>query len=413
MPRKAPRALKLETAASRKKLAIRRKPFWVVIGRNLSLGYRRCVGPGSWSVRGSGQGSEWVRKIAVADDLEAAHPPKVLDYWQAVAQARQFVRQQPGEPVDEARPLSVGDALDRYQRHLQAQGGDPYNAARARLHLGALLSKPVSLLSASDLNDWRDGLVAKGLGRASVNRTRNCLRAALTLASKGDKRITNRAVWQDDLPALPNATTARFAVLADDVVRSLVTASYRHDHALGLLMDVLAQTGCRPSQAVRIEVGDLDAALNRILVPRSGKGHSHRRTIKRGERVPCPIPVALARKLAEEAKGRAPHEPLLLRSTGQPWGFRRSDQYRKDFAAVVVACGLDPKETTPYHLRHSAVARSLLRGMPVALVANLTDTSEATIRRHYGKFIGHFGDEIARRALLEEPPAGNVVPLRS
>ena len=75
------------------------------------------------------------------------------------------------------------------------------------------------------------------------------MRAALTLAAKRDKRITNRHVWEDDLEALPNATMARNVVLADDVVGKLVTTAYARDRKLGLLCDVVSTTGARPSQA--------------------------------------------------------------------------------------------------------------------------------------------------------------------
>jgi len=113
-----------------------------------------------------------------------------------------------------------------------------------------------------------------------------------------------------------------------------------------------------------------------------------------------------------EAKGRGPHAPLLTRKNGEPWGYRRNDQYRPDFAKVVTAVGLDAS-VTMYALRHSAISRMLLRGVPVTLVARLSDTSEAVIRRHYSKLIAHHADEIARKGLLQlEPPSGdNVVAL--
>jgi integrase len=130
------------------------------------------------------------------------------------------------------------------------------------------------------------------------------------------------------------------------------------------------------------------------------------------ERVPVPITAALVALLREEAKGRPSNAPLLTRSNGEPWGYRRSDRYRKDFAAVVAAVGLD-SETTLYALRHSCISRSLLRGMPVTLLADLTDTSEREIRKHYAKLIAHHGDELARRVLLDmsQPSVANVVAL--
>src|SRR5262249_40475306 len=183
-------------------------------------------------------------------------------------------------------------------------------------------------------------------------------------------------------------------------VARLITAAYDRDRKLGLLVRVIAETGARPSQVVRLLVADLDARHSRLMMPRSGKGHAHKRAAKMQERVPVPITMALATLLREEAKGRAGVAPLLLQANGEPWGHRRNDLYRKDFAAAVATVGLDPK-TTIYALRHSCISRSLLRGMPVTLLADLTDTSEREIRKHYAKLISHHADEIARKALLD------------
>jgi len=151
--------------------------------------------------------------------------------------------------------VTVAEALDAYADHLRSTGGDPYNAKRARLHVpAAIASKPIGLIGAAELIKWRDGLTAKGLSRGSVNRVRTCLRAALTLAAKRDRRIVNQRVWQDDLDALPNATEARNVILSDAEVSRLITAGNAHDAALGLLMRVLAETCARPSQVRRIEV---------------------------------------------------------------------------------------------------------------------------------------------------------------
>ena len=366
-------------------------------------------------MRVTGPGIDWVKRIGLADDFEVASPPAVLNFWQARDAARRLARRQPGDDADDSRPITVNEALAAYEADLTARGGDPYNAKRARLHVPAsLASKPVALLRSADLCRWRDGLIEKGLARDTVNRVRTCVRAALTLAAKRDKRVSNRHVWEDDFDALPNATEARNVILADDVVGKLITAAFERDRKLGLFLQVIAETGARPSQTVRLEARDLDAANSRLLMPRSGKGHAHKRAAKMVERVPVPISHALTTLLAQEAKERPAHARLLTRSNGEPWGYRRSDLYRDDFRAVVEAVGLDPDEVTPYALRHSAISRSLLRGVPVTLVADLTDTSEREIRKHYAKLIAHHADEIARKGLLQiEPPspADNIVVL--
>jgi len=320
MPTKKVRASKLESASTRRKLSVAKRPIYVKLAPNIFLGYRRNEGPGTWNVRVTGPGIDWIKKLGLADDFEPADGRAVLTYWQAQETARKLARRQPGDDAgDDSRPLTVAEALTNYEADLAARGGDAYNAKRARLHVPpAMASKPVALLRSIEMHKWRDGLIANGLARDTVNRIRTCLRAALTLAAKRDKRVANRHVWEDDLEALPNATMARNVVLGDDVVGKLVTTAYAHDRKLGLLCDVVSTTGARPSQAVRLLVADLDLAdrsAPQLLMPRSGKGHANKRAQKMAERVRVQITPELAARLKQEAKGRAGDAPLLTRST--------------------------------------------------------------------------------------------------
>src|SRR5262249_28722731 len=93
----------------------------------IALGYRRNAGAGKWAGRVADGGAEWIKRVALADDLEGPSPPHVLSYWQALDTARALARRQPGDVVDESRPLTVAEALDRYESDLKARGGDPYN----------------------------------------------------------------------------------------------------------------------------------------------------------------------------------------------------------------------------------------------------------------------------------------------
>src|SRR5262249_59718592 len=145
-PMPKPRAARLETPTARRRLEVRKKPYWITISPGIALGYRRNAGSGTWSVRSTdGHGSDWIKRIALADDLERADGMHVLTYWQAIDQARALARRQEGAANDESRPLTVAEALDRYESDLKARGGDIYNAKRSRIHLpGSLLSKPVA-----------------------------------------------------------------------------------------------------------------------------------------------------------------------------------------------------------------------------------------------------------------------------
>ena len=414
-----PRAARLETPTARRRLEVRKKPYWTTISPGIALGYRRNAGAGTWSVRSTdGHGCDWIKRIALADDLERADGTHVLTYWQAIDAARKLARRQEGTAHDESRPLTVAETLDRYEADLRGRGGDIYNAKRSRIHLpGSILSKPVALLGATELRRWRDGLAAKGLTPATINRTRTCLRAALELAAEHDKRIGNRREWRVGLRSLPDATVARNVVLDDDAVRRFVGAAYDRGRALGLFVETIGESGARPSEVARLQVADLDLAnpsAPRLQIPRSGKGGSRDRARKMQERRRVPITPALATRLRQAAVGREPDAPLLLRESGEPWGYRRSDHYRDDIRAVVAAVGL-PAATTLYALRHSAIVRRLLANTPVRVVADLSDTSVREIERHYARYIldHDHADEVARRGLVDlvEPAVDKIVAL--
>jgi integrase len=339
-----------------------------------------------------------------------------LNYWQALDAARALARRD--STVDDSRPVTVAEALDAYERNLTANQSDPYNASRVRFHVSAtLLSKPVALLSVGDMVRWRDELIAKGLAPTSINRTRNCFRAALTLAGRRDRRIANCYVWEEGLEPLADAVVARNTVLPADTVARFIAAAYAQEAELGLLVEAMSETAARPSQLVRLTVGDLDlanTAAPKLRVPRSGKGNPKARARKMLERVSVPISSGLAMRLREAAGQRPADAPLLLRANGMPWGYRRNDRYRDGIAAVVAALKLDA-DTTLYCLRHTAITRQLLLNMPIRLVAACADTSVREIERHYARYIAEHADTDAlmRLALPDvSPPTGdNVVAL--
>ena len=66
-----------------------------------------------------------------------------------------------------------------------------------------------------------------------------------------------------------------------------------------------------------------------------------------------------------------------------------------------------------YSLRHSIIARMLLKNVPIRLVAALHDTSVAHDRKALREIHRRTHDDISRAALLQhEPPAGeNVIAL--
>jgi integrase len=390
------RSANLENRTNRLKLPIRKKPFTALIAPGIFLAYRRNAGPGTWSVKCNG----WLKRFALADDHEDTNGESVMSYWQALEKAKALARA--GEGNGET-PISVSEAVDAYETDLKTRGGRKYNATQLRLHLtDAMKSKAVALLTERELRDWRAGLVKKGLKPSSADRIGRAFKAALALAARSDKRIANSSAWKNGLRKLPDSDVARNVILPDQTVAALVGGSYDEDQDFGLLIDVLAETGARESQVFKLTLHDLQdhhPTGPRLMMPTSRKGKN-----RKIEYRPLPISPRLAKALRQQAKGRAAHAPLF----DKMWNLATR------FRPVAERLGLGP-EATPYCLRHSSIARQLLKGAPVRIVAAAHDTSVAMIEKNYSRYIiGDPSDALMRATLLDFgalPSSADIVPL--
>jgi hypothetical protein len=400
--------LNLQTPTSRGRLAPRGKPYKVRLIPGVHLGYRAAQsGTGAWVVIASdGKGGQWHRKIGHADDKQPPDGQAVLNYEQAALKARALARGDANAAAD--RPASISEALGSYEADLTARGHNSYNARLVRSHLPPhLAEQPLSQVTAKQLRHWRDHLIKGGMLPATVNRTLKPAHAAFNLAAKLDPRIAaNAQAWKIGLEALRNTVTARDAVLTDAQVLAVVAAAYKESAAFGLYVQVHAEVGARSSQLARLTVGDLER--NRLMVPGSHKGRGDRKA----DRTPVPLTANLATRLKAAAAGRPANAPLLLRAGGEPWQSKVAD-HRLAFERAARAARLPPG-TTIYALRHSSIARALLRGLPIKVVSDWHDTSVGQITAHYGRFLKHHYDELVRAALLDTAPAtpADVVPLR-
>ncbi|MBR0863344.1 site-specific integrase [Bradyrhizobium diazoefficiens] len=394
----------LESRSARLRLKIRRRPYsGPSLARGISLMYRRNKTNGTWVLKASnGHGAYWTQGFALADDFEDSDGKSVLTFYEAQDAAKKLARDDAG-----TAPVTIEGALTAYETDLKARGANPYNAQWPRKHLtSVLLGKPVQLLTPRELKTWRDSLLNK-MATATTNRLCRCLGAALELARQHDNRIQNRQAWEVGLAGLPDAIEARNVILSDEKVREFVGAAYEDGYELGLLVDVLAITGARPSQAVRLRIGDfLDHPIRpKLMMPKSAKGGGRNRSQKRHERYTVPITPALAAKLRVTAKDRASDEALLLQSDGSPWGDNPGQRYHRHVDNIVTTIGLDPAETTIYALRHSNIVRMLLKNVPIRYVASFHNTSVRMIEAHYSKYIVEHGDDMFRNALLHDGPS--------
>jgi integrase len=404
------RKFSFESASARSKLKPQKKPYRHRLGPGRWLAYRRNEGPGTWSGIGvDARGKEWLKKIGVADDYEPADGARILTFAQAIDIARKLAPDREAGSADQ--PVTLKSALAVYAADLKGRGAGAYNARWALVHASAsLLNKPIALIDVAEWRRWRDSLSAT-LAPASVNRLTRTVLAALNLAAECNTHITSHP-WRIGLRALSDAQQSRNVILSDDQVRAFIAAAYALDESLGLFVDVAANSGARPSQIARLEVGDLRAAEAKVTMPRSGKGGGRLRSRKKVERVSVPITTTLAARLKAAAAGRSLDAPLLLMRDGQGWGDVPFTHYRKPVREIVSAIGLDPNVVSLYALRHSSIVRQLLVNTPIRIIGATHDTSVNQIERTYSRYISEHSDQLSRRGLLADmPPADNVVAL--
>jgi hypothetical protein len=196
MPRKV-RSNDFETRTGRLRLPIRKKPYFIKLTRGVALGYRRHKTDGTWIVRVTTEGKDWVKAIARSDDFENAGDD-VLTFDQAQDRARDVAKS--GTTETTGADSSVEAALDRYKDDLKARGADARSVSRLRLHLPRnLMEKEVGGLTSQELRNWRNGLATE-MAPASANRVATTLRAALNLAGDTNEQIANRQAGLEDRP---------------------------------------------------------------------------------------------------------------------------------------------------------------------------------------------------------------------
>jgi integrase len=427
---KTVRNSKLDSRAAREKLRPSPKPYFMAIDQGLHLGYRKGRNGGKWVARLYLGGEKYiVETIGSSDDRLDADGANVLNFSQAQA----LVRKRAEAHAEEARIASMGPALtvrgavetyiEARERREAADNGGKARKRDARSRLGRYVlsnerfaARPMAALTVDDLASWREGLPAS-MAAISARRTTADFRAALYAAAKRCREQlppTVRDTIRDGLAFAHGAPAmAREAqILADPDVRRIISAAWEIDTEdewggdLARLVVVLAATGARFSQVIRMTVGDVQTA--RLMIPVSRKGQGVRQISHIGVPVGDDVLAALAPAIA----GRRAHEILLLRPYWRSLGFGRHEkaEERRPWQAaheltqrmwpeIVARAGL-AAGLVPYALGHSSIVRGLRAGLPVRLVAALHGTSSAMIEKHYSAFVISAFDELAARAIV-------------
>jgi integrase len=397
------KAVRLDTKAERAKLKQSGTPYYVTVGENLSLGYRKNKKGGAWLARQRADGGYSYQPLGDADDSQPADGVSTLSYPQAQDRARRWGNL---APVAEAeKPLTVAEAMETYLRFVELHRKS-HKTARGRTAndiLPELGHRRVDQLTTAELRDWLAKLAArprmrngapmatpktdeeKRKRRATSNRTLAILKAALNFAF-AEGRVANDAAWRG-LKPFREANAARVHYLQREECRRLVNAAAEPFRSL---VNAALLTGCRYSELTRLRVEDFksESGTVHVRISKSGKG---RHVVLTNEG------VAFFEALCA---GRAGNAVMLTRDGGAPWG--ETDQPYP----MRMACKRAGMVPTNFHaLRHTYASLAIMDGVPLMIVArNLGHSDTRMVERHYG----HLADDHVSQMIRRIQPLGTV-----
>ncbi len=405
--------------------------YWDLSG-GVHLGYRKGKRNGFWFVRWRTLDGRYRQaQLAAADDGGvSADGRSTMNFDQAKVSAANYVDEirrveleagkEPIPTVGETVAAYVGKRNAKLAKLSHSRKDDALNRLTRHVLKRDIADKRLDQLTDDDLTEWRES-IGESLAASSVQRIANDLRAALnSTPTRIVKRIPTLPVTikhglksgEDSTPVARDG-----AALPDSEIRNIIKAARDVDEAdewegdLYRLVLLLAATGARFSQLARVTVGDVQAERRRIMIPTSRKG----RGTKRITHTPVSVGSDVINMLMAVTEGRSPKDPLLERwrhvqlpndKDGRPrWkrdrrgAWKSSAELTRPWAQIIRKTDL-PTDTVPYALRHSSIVRALRAGIPVRLVAQLHDTSDVMIERHYAAAIVDVMDDIAAKAVV-------------
>ncbi|MEI8165556.1 MAG: tyrosine-type recombinase/integrase [Chloroflexales bacterium] len=251
--------------------------------------------------------------------------------------------------------LLLPDAISRFLSDLQRAECSPHTTRAYRTELNHLIACHPGPVGAISVDVVRAALARRdGRSPASRARTMAALNSFLTWAVKHDLLDTNPLIKLDRVK-VPEPGPRGVARNQIDAVLKVIPRDHLRDQ---LLFRLLAETGLRISEALQLDVDDLDLTHDDEHLHVIGKG-GHRRTVLLDD----PQMVRLLRRYLKETQAR--HGPLfraLKHGDGQPL---RYQTIQARWATYCAEAGVD---CTLHQLRHSHATALVQDGVSLATI---------------------------------------------
>lgn len=384
------------TVTGRAQLKPRPAIYWHKLHAGQHLGLRKTKTSQTWYARAY-DGDRQVRKSLGAFD----HLPPNERFSAASKEAEKWFKHL--DAGGATRSITVLEASERYVLALRDSKGDISADAEAGyvrrfVAKDKIASIPVDKLVKAHVMDWRKRMERKPVAQprrgkgcrnkeplppprkrkpVSVNRNMVTLRAALNKA-KADGFVTSDMAWAQALKPIRGVANQRKLYLDRRQRKALLKAL--SDDAARFVRG-LCELPLRPGALAALTVADFDAQHKLLCIDHD----------KAGDGRYIPLPLATAKLIAEQARGKLPAAPLFGRWDGGAW---TKDGWMKAIRDAVVAADLPP-QTTAYTLRHSVITDLVVGGLDLHTVAKVSGTSVAMIEKYYGKLL----HDVARDAL--------------
>lgn len=410
---------------ARRRLRARSEPYFKVIERGLSIGYRKTPEGGSWLLRRYVEPLRRHReiRIATADDSRDPDGAEVMSFAQA--QRKALTEAHRAAENASGTNYAVADAVGHYLEHLRAERK---SAEDSKVKLGAYVLPKLGAVRLLDLkpaifDDWKawalkrtivrkrkrpkkvdlksptkgtqaeakkpvaaevtivlseaDALDILRRRKSTVNRVIASFLACLNYAY-ARKRVVSREAWSG-LKKYRAVDSARLRWLTVDEARRLINASPAD---LRPLIQAALQTGCREGELLTVQARDYDPHSKTLLIPDSKSGKPRR----------IPLTEAGCNLFSELSAGKLEDERIFMRTDGSPW-------YRVAILRAMNAATKAAKVAQPvtfYTLRHTYASHLIQEGTPLLFVAAALGHRDARmVEKHYAHLSpSHVADSI-------------------
>jgi integrase len=398
----------LRSRDARKRLKVRSEPYWFVIERGLSLGYRKTCEGGAWIIRryDPSRRRHFEERVGTVDDHRDADGTEVLDFGQVQRKALAEAKVDAGRAS--GRSYTVADAAADYLSFLRAHRKSAHDAeVKFKAYvLPSLGDKRVANLKPADFDAWLatalrrqrrhrprtrpavkhprkaqeaptkavreagkvEAAELQRRRKATINRVIAMLKASLNYAHAQHK-VPSRDAW-GRLKKFRAVDSARMRWLTEEETKRLLNAAVPD---LRRLVQGGILTGCRQGELLATRVRDFDPQSETLLIPDSKTGKPRRVPLSREG-------VDLFESLTA---GHPPDAHVFTREDGFPWHRAAVVRAIRDANA---AAKIDPPATF-YTLRHTYASHLVQAGVPLLFVASaLGHRDTRMVEKHYGHF---------------------------